>query len=89
MSGNEQVEVKTSPLFEETITLKQNGFSNGKVITYIDELKLKLTKDWQKRAKQQIVRVHNINLDLQRSADKTIDEGVKELESNNRASRSP
>ncbi len=74
MSKNEPVEIKASPHFEETITLKQNGFSNGKVITFIEELKLKLDEGWQTKAKRELARVHNMNFDLQQNNDKKVAE---------------
>ena len=69
MSGEER-----NPQIEEGITLKQNGFSNGKVITYIDELKLKLDEGWQTRARKELARVHNMNFELQQNNDKQMEE---------------
>ena len=74
MAENEQVEVKTNPQVIETITLKQNGFSNGKVVTFIEEMKLELTDGWQTRAKKELARVHNINFDLQNKAGQKVEE---------------
>lgn len=89
MSGENQVEVKTSPPFVKKIVLKQNGFSNGKVITFVDELTLELKDGWYEEAKKEIGRVYNLNLELQRDIDKKKEEEVKKQnEPNNRAARS-
>ena len=74
MAGNEPEKVKTIPQFEESVTLKQNGFSNGKVITFIEELKLKLDEGWQTRARKELARVHNMNFELQQHNDSRMEE---------------
>ena len=58
--------IQNQPEFKEVLTISQNAFSSGLIITYISELKLELDEKgkWHDKAKDAISKIESINLAL-------------------------
>ena len=65
MEEDKKVEITTKPEFVESVTIRQNAYSNGTIVTFIDELKLKLDDNWAERAKTHIEKAYTLNKENQ------------------------
>jgi hypothetical protein len=70
------IEIQDEPQFKESITISQNAFSSGLIITYISELKLELDSEskWKTAAQNAVEYVQNLNSVL---IERTKAKGVK------------